>query len=183
VSREDLRGALKATASALTAAHVPFALGGSYALWVHGAAEPDNDVDLVVAEPDADAAARALEAGGFELRPTPENWLFKVVVDEAIVDVLHRLNGIPVDAARVGAAGVVEVFGVRMRVLDPTQVVSVKLQVMNEHYCDFGALLTPVRAVREQIDWVQVTRDVTGNPFAQAFLFLLDRLGIVESPA
>ena len=45
-----LRAALKRSAAALKADDVPFALAGSYALWVHGAPEPDHDVDLVVAE-------------------------------------------------------------------------------------------------------------------------------------
>ena len=45
-----LRDALKRSAAALKADGVPFALGGGYALWVHGAPEPDHDVDLVVAE-------------------------------------------------------------------------------------------------------------------------------------
>src|SRR5690349_5269737 len=46
---EHLRIALKRSASALKADGVPFALAGSYALWVHGAPESVHDVELVVA--------------------------------------------------------------------------------------------------------------------------------------
>ena len=49
--------ALKRSASALKADGVPFALAGSYALWVHGAPESTHDVDLVVPE-------RARRGGG-----------------------------------------------------------------------------------------------------------------------
>ena len=46
---------------------VPFALAGGYALWAHGAPEPDHDVDLLVAEPDVEQldwpALRAAAAG------------------------------------------------------------------------------------------------------------------------
>ncbi len=49
---------------------------------------------------------------------------------------------------------------------------------MTVHYCDFGALLPHVRAVREQLDWGRLRSEVEGNDFAAAFLFLVDRLGI-----
>src|SRR4051794_24966398 len=52
MSQDDLREALKRAASALKADGPPFALAGSYALWVHGGPEPSHDVDFVVAEED-----------------------------------------------------------------------------------------------------------------------------------
>ena len=36
------------------------------------------------------------------------------------------------------------------------------------------------RALREQVDWERVCREVAGNDFAAVFLVLLDRLGIVQ---
>jgi len=65
-----------------------------------------------------------------------------------------------------------------MPVLPPTQVVSEKLTSLNEHHCDFAALLPGVRAVREQVNWGVVRRETADNEFAAAFLFLTDRLGI-----
>ena len=50
---------------------------------------------------------------------------------------------------------------------------------MDEHYCDFGQVLPVVRALREQVDWDVVRRSAEGAPFAEAFLFLLDRLDVV----
>src|SRR4051812_43057240 len=96
VRQDRLRDALKRAASALKADGPPFALGGSYGLWVHGGPEPDHDVDIVVAEPDAERAAEVLGAAGFEIERPAEDWLFKATVDDALVDVLHRLNGVPI---------------------------------------------------------------------------------------
>ena len=62
--------------------------------------------------------------------------------------------------------------------LAPTLVVTEKLLSLNEHHCDFAALLPAVRAVREQVDWNQVRAGTADNPFAAAFLFLTDRLDI-----
>lgn len=175
---DELREALRRAASAL-AAHGPgFALAGSYALWVHGAPEPVHDVDFVVAEPDAEAAATALAKAGFTIERTPEAWLFKACVDGAVVDVLHRVNGVPVDADLIHSAEGRDVLAVRMPVLAPTQVVIQKLRALNEHHCDFASLLPSVRAIREQVDWERVRASTADNHFAAAFLLLVARLGI-----
>ena len=176
---DELRDALKRAASALKAQGPEFALAGSYALWVYGGPEPVHDVDFVVAEPDADAAAATLEQAGFNIDRTPEDWLFKACVGDAfVIDVLHRLNGVPVDAATIRSADELDVLAIRMPVLSPTQVVTEKLCSLNEHHCDFASLLPGVRAVRENVNWERVRADTTDNDFAAAFLVLTDRLGI-----
>lgn len=178
-TNEELRDALKRAASALKAHGPEFALAGSYALWVYGAPEPVHDVDFVVAEPDTEAAAVTLQKAGFRIERTPEDWLFKACVGEDfVIDVLHRLNGVPIDAETVRSAKDFDVLAIRMRVLSPTYVLAEKLNSFNEHNCDFSALLPAVRAVRERVDWQRVRLDTADNDYAAAFLFLTDRLGI-----
>lgn len=156
-----------------------FALAGSYALWVYGGPEPVHDVDFVVAEADAEVAAKTLENAGFGVRRTPEDWLFKADVGgDFVIDVLHRLNGVVVDARTLDAAEVREVLALRMRVLPPTRVLIEKLRALSEHYCDYTTLLPAVRAVREQVDWPAVRAQTADNDFAAAFLVLTDRLAI-----
>jgi len=175
---EQLRDALKRATSTLKQNGPQFALGGSYALCVLGAPEPVHDVDLVVAEQDADHAARVLGEAGFEIERTPEDWLFKAHCGEVMVDVLHRLAGDPVDADLLDRATEREVIGMRIPVLPPTEMIVVKLRSLTEHHCDFSALLPPVRAVREQLDWPRIRKETADNDFAVAFLVLTDRLGI-----
>ena len=175
----DLRDALKHAASALKADGPEFALAGSYALWVYGGPEPVHDVDFVVAEEDTEAAALTLEKAGFEIDRTPEDWLFKACVEQQfVIDVLHQLNGIPVNADVIAAAEELDVLAIRMRVLSPTHVITEKLNSLNEHHCDFAALLPAVRAVRERVNWDKLRADTVENDFAVAFLVLTDRLGI-----
>jgi Nucleotidyl transferase of unknown function (DUF2204) len=183
-----LRTALKSSTSALKADGVPFALGGGYALWVHGGPEPSHDVDLVVAESDVEMAANSLAAAGFRIERPPEDWLFKAYYDDdppvtaegqALVDVLHRLGGVEVEHSLLDTAHEYEVLGVRIPVLPPTPIMIAKLRSLSEHYCDFAALLLVVRAVREQVDWAEIRGATQDNPFAEAFLLLLERLGII----
>jgi hypothetical protein len=175
----DLRDALKHAASALKADGPEFALAGSYALWAYGGPEPVHDVDFVVAEEDTEAAALTLEKAGFQIDRTPEDWLFKACVEQQfVIDVLHQLNGIPVNADVIAAAEQLDVLAIRMRVLSPTHVLTEKLNSLNEHHCDFAALLPAVRAVRERVNWDRLRAETVENDFAVAFLVLTDRLGI-----
>lgn len=175
----DLRDALKRAASALKANGPEFALAGSYALWAYGGPEPVHDVDFVVAEQDTEAAALTLEKAGFRIDRTPEDWLFKACVDQQfVIDVLHQLNGTPVAPDVIANADELDVLAIRMRVLSPTHVLTEKLNSLNEHHCDFAALLPGVRAVRERVDWARLHTDTAENDFAVAFLVLTDRLGI-----
>ncbi len=178
-NRHALRDALKRAASAMKADGPDFALAGSYALWAYGAPEPVNDVDLVVAEHDADAAAAVLGDAGFDIERTPEDWLFKARTNGVVVDVLHRVNRRKVDDELISAAAVRDVLAVPMRVLSPTMVLCQKLRSLDEHYCDFSTLLPATRAVREQVDWDRVRSATSDNDFASAFLFLAERLGLV----
>lgn len=176
---DGLREALRRAAAALTAHGPGFALAGSYALWAHGAPEPVHDVDFVVAQDDAEAAEATLRKAGFQIVHAPEGWLFKAYPDDdVLVDVIYQLNGVPVDAAVLATAEVLDVLAIRMPVLPPTVVVTEKLRSLNEHHCDFAALLPAVRAVRERVDWGEVRAATADNAFAAAFLMLLDRLGI-----
>lgn len=176
--RERLRAALKRSASALKSASIPFALAGSYALWVFGAPENTHDVDLVVTEDVVEDAVRCLREDGFAVERPPEDWLFKAHLNGAMVDVLHRVNAAPVTAKLLERAVEADVLGLRIPVLPPTEVISAKLQALSERYCDIGRLLPPVRAVREHLDWARLNHDCAGNPYGRAFLFLADELGL-----
>jgi hypothetical protein len=183
LAHEDtLRDALRQAASALRAHGPEFALAGSYALWVHGAPEPLHDVDIIVAEADVEHAAATLVAAGFDVIRTPEDWLFKATMNAAVVDVLHRVNGAVVNPALIATADTVEVLAIPMHVLSPTIVFAQKLKSLHEHHCDFATLLPAARAVRERVDWPVLRAETKNNDFATAFLFLIDRLGITESP-
>lgn len=174
----QLREALRAAVAALKENGPRFALAGSYALWSYGAPEPRHDVDLVVAESDVAMAAAVLEKAGFVVEYPPEDWLFKARTGDAFVDVLHRVNGIPVDPATLDSAEFRDVLAINMPVLAPTVVIIQKLRSLDEHHCDFAKLLPAVRAIRERLDWERIKADTADNDYAAAFLVLVQRLGL-----
>lgn len=176
--REAMREALKHTAVALKGSEVAFALGGGYAAWALGGPEPDHDVDFVVADQDRAHAVRVLEQAGLRIEVPPEDWLFKVFRDDAMVDVIHRIGGVPVEPALLERAVETEVLSIRMPVLSATDLVAGKLLALSEHACDFGKVLPAARALREQVDWDRLRSEVGDSPYAEAFLVLAQRLGV-----
>ena len=181
--RDEIRDLLKRTAVALKQEGVPFALCGGYAAWVRGAPEPDHDADFLVTEADAERAAKALADAGLDVVPPAEDWLTKVVGENAFVDVLWRTCGTPVEMDLIERAEVLPVLSVLMPVLRATDILTTKLMALEEHYCDFGRIIPVARAMREQVDWEVVRRDVARNDFAAVFLVLLERLGVIDPPA
>jgi hypothetical protein len=180
VDRETVRDLLKRTAVALKQAGVPFALCGGYAAWVRGAPEPDHDADFLVAATDAERAAAALADAGLPVVEPAEDWLVKVVTENAFIDVLWRTCGAPVTDELIERAEDLPVLSVHMPVLEATDIIVTKVMALDEHYCDYGRLLPVARAMREQVDWSDVRSRVAGNDFAAVFLVLLERLGIIE---
>ena len=178
--RDEVRELLKRTAVALKQADVPFALCGGYAAWMRGAPEPLHDADFLVTAADAERAGKALAEAGLEVVEPAEDWLIKVVGEQAFVDVLWRTCGKAVENDLVERAEVLPVLSVQMPVLGATDIVTTKLLALDEHYCDFARDLPVARALREQVDWGMVRRDVADNDFAFVFLILLERLGIID---
>jgi hypothetical protein len=176
----DLRQAMKRVAVTLKESGLPFALSGSYAAWARGAPEPTHDVDFVVAEADAARAEEYLSGAGLRVEQPPEDWLFKVYTDGARVDVLFRTNGDPVRRENLTEVEELDVISVRMPVMSATDLVVSKLRSLDERYCDFGLALPMVRALREQVDWDDVRERVQGSDFAEVFLDLAVRLGIIS---
>lgn len=176
--RDDLQDGLRRTAVALGRAGIPFALVGGYAAWARGAPEPSHDADFAIAEADVERAKAVIAAAGLEVRDPAEDWLFKAYRRGALVDVIFRMVGEPVTPAMLARSDVIEVLAVRMPVMDATDVLSAKLRVLGEHFCDYTRLLPIARALREQVDWDRLAGEVREHPYARAFLFLLDELGV-----
>ncbi|WP_258724535.1 nucleotidyltransferase family protein [Cellulomonas sp. NS3] len=181
--REAMHDGLRLVAVALGQADIPYALCGGYAAWARGAPEPDHDADFLIREEDADVARVAIAEAGLEVIDPAEDWLFKAFHKGELIDILFRMTGEAVDDGMFERADRIEVLAVRMPVLSATDVLSSKLRVLGEHYCDFSRLLPVARALREQIDWEVVRREVGDNPYARAFLFLLDDLRVTPADA
>jgi len=179
---EGLATTLKRVASVLKQADIPFALGGSFAVYAHGGHSSDHDVDFLIREQDKDRALEELAAVGFEVEQPPEDWLVKVYDEGRMVDLIYRPVESPVTDATLADSVVRPVESIAMPVVSATQLMVHKLLSYTQHYCDFATGLPVARSLREQIDWERVRRETRQSPYAEAFLVLLDRLDVVRMP-
>ena len=179
---EGLATTLKRVASVLKQADIPFALGGSFAVYAHGGHSSDHDVDFLIREQDKERALEELSAVGFETEQPPEDWLVKVFDDGRMVDLIYRPVESPVTDATLADTVMRPVEAINMPVLSATQLMVHKLLSYTQHYCDFATGLPVARSLREQIDWERVRRETAQSPYAEAFLVLLDRLDVVPLP-
>jgi hypothetical protein len=178
---EALIVTLKRVASVLKQAEVPFALGGSFAVYAHGGHSSDHDVDFLLRKEDVEAALRALVDAGFTAERPPEDWLVKVYDDGRLVDLIYRPVECPVTDETLADTVVRPVGAIHMPVLSATALMVHKLLSFTQHHCDFARGLPLARSLREQIDWDRVRRETAHSPYAEVFLILLDRLGVVPA--
>jgi hypothetical protein len=179
---EGLAGTLKRVAAALKQSGIPFALGGSFAVYAHGGHSSDHDVDFVIREQDKERVLEELAAVGFEVEQPPEDWLVKVYENGRMVDLIYRPVESPVTDATLRDTEMLSVESIYMPVLSATQLMIHKLLSYTQQYCDFATGLPVARSLREKIDWDRVRNETAGSPYAEAFLVLLDRLDVVPLP-
>ncbi|MFG1608878.1 nucleotidyltransferase [Actinoplanes sp. NPDC049265] len=180
---EGLATTLKRVASVLKQAEIPFALGGSFAVYAHGGHSSDHDVDFLIREQDKERALEELAAVGFETEQPPEDWLVKVYEEGRMVDLIYRPVESPVTDATLADSVVRPVEAIAMPVISATQLMVHKLLSYSQHHCDFATGLPVARSLREQIDWERVRKETAQSPYAEAFLVLLDRLDVVAASA
>ena len=178
---QSQRELLKSVATTLKRAGIPFALAGGYAVWSRGGPESTHDVDFVIPPSRIDDAVQALHAAGHDPHPNSEDWLMKVSLDDIVVDLIHRLPIGDVDEALLDRCDERSVDSVRMPVMCATDLLMCRMLAFTEHSCDFGPVLGFARALREQVDWEVVRERTRQNPFAAAFLQLLESLDVTDA--
>jgi Uncharacterised nucleotidyltransferase len=174
---------LKRAIGVLSTAEIPFALAGSMACWALGGPPSRHDVDLAIRQSDAEPALEALEAAGFTAERPPESWLVKAWADGVLVDLIWHPMGLQVTDKVLSATLVVNIDGMEVPALAPTDVLTSKLLALNEAHLDFEGLLAIVRGVREQVDWPELRRRTEERPLARSFLYVADELGLIPEAA
>ncbi|GHE49117.1 nucleotidyltransferase family protein [Streptomyces capitiformicae] len=173
--------AAKEVASLLKGGGHPFALAGGVAVYAHGGPGTlQHDVDFCVLPEDIEAVTATLETAGLEVVEPPEDWLLKTRSHGQEVDLIFRPARTPVTRELLDRAEVLSVESMWMPVLAVTDLLVGRLLAFSEHYCDFGAVLPIARTLREKIDWARVRHECGAEPMPAAFLYLLERLNVIE---
>ncbi len=173
---------MKVAVAVLRDAEVEFMLGGSMAAWARGGPEPDNDLDLMVKPEHAEAALEALAGAGMRVERPPEEWLYKAWNGEVLIDLIFRPSGLELTDEVFARGERISVMAVATPVMALEDALVTMLYALDEHALDYSQLVLIARALREQVDWPQLRRRAAGSPFAQAFLTIVEGLGIATPP-
>jgi predicted nucleotidyltransferase len=177
---DELLHAMKHGAAVLRDHDIDFALAGGMAVYARGGPESGHDVDFIIKPEDADRALEALAEDGWRCERPPEGWLVKVYDErDAMIDLIHAPNHVPVDDEMLERATELEVYAIVMKVMSVTDVLVTKLLALKEHEVDYESVLEVARACREQVDWDVLRERTAGSPYAAAFLTLAEELGLM----
>jgi len=180
-SFEELIEAMKAAAKILNDEDVEFVLGGGLSAWARGGPRSEHDVDFLIKPEDAEEALHAFESAGWRTEKPPEGWLYKTWHENgALVDLIFDPASGPITQEIIDRSHEGEVMALRARVATLEDVLVSKLMAIREQELNYSSVLEWSRALREQINWVEVRERTQGSPFAKAFFVLLEELGIVD---
>jgi hypothetical protein len=177
---EVLAESFKKAAAALKAAEIPFMLGGGLACWARGGPETGNDLDFFVKPEDAERAIDALASSGMRPERPPEDWLLKAWDGDVLVDVIFHPLGMEITDEALARAEDLNVSAIWTPVMPLDDVITTKLNALNEHFLNYEGLLGIARSLREQVDWEQVRARTAESPFARTFFVLLEELDVVS---
>jgi hypothetical protein len=180
---EPIFETLRLAVAAMRDAHVPFALGGSFAAWARGGPLPQKDLDLMVKPHDAERALQALAAAGMRTDKPPEEWLYKAFHGDVMIDVIFHPSGLEITDEVLERADRISVMAIDTPVMKLEDMLATKLASLDEHSLDYRTLLAITRALREQIDWAALEAQAGSSAFAKAFFTLVRELGIAPGAA
>lgn len=182
-SLEALTESLKRAVSILEGQQIPYLLGGGLGSWARGGPPSSNDIDLMVAQPDAQRALDALASAGMRTEKPPEQWLFKAWDGDILIDLIFEPAGMRITPAVFERGEDLSVAGMYVRVMALDDILVTKLLALDEHSADYRDLLQIGRALREQVDWPRLRGRTSSSPFARAFFTLAEGLQITSSEA
>jgi hypothetical protein len=177
---DAFEASLKKSVAAFREAQVPTLLGGSLAIWARGGPETKHDLDFMVKPDDADRALQALVDVGMKPEKPPEAWLYKAWDGDVLVDIIFQPRGLEMTDEVFERGETREVMAISVNLMALEDVFATKLLALDEHNCDYSALLLRARSLREQIDWDHLRERTEDWPFARAFFVLAEGLGIVQ---
>ncbi|MFT3856262.1 MAG: nucleotidyltransferase [Aquabacterium sp.] len=142
-------------------AHVPFLVGGAFALRHFTGIERDTkDLDLFIRKTDFERACELLAQAGFTTELTFPHWLAKVYQGEAFIDLIFNSgNGLTlVDDEWFDHAAVADVLGMRVLVHPAEEMLWSKAFIMERERYDGADVAHILKACAATLDWPRLMR-------------------------
>ena len=135
---------------------IPFLVSGTFALASYtGIDRPTKDVDVFAKAGDALKMLHHFKEHGFDVEIVDERWLSRITRGELFVDIITNMPTVTthvtddwfVDAPEA------ELFGVKVRLVPPTQFIWSKIFVADHHRYDGADVAHMILKCHDKIDW------------------------------
>lgn len=157
----EVRAFYRRVLATLSAAGVPFLVGGAYAYGHYtGLVRHTKDLDIMVRPADCADTLAALGAAGYRTELTFAHWLGKAFDGDALVDVIFNSgNGVcPVDDEWFAHAVEAEIFDVPVRLCPPEEMIWQKAYIMERERYDGADVAHLLRSHGGDLDWARLLR-------------------------
>ena len=136
-----------------------FLVSGTYALASYtGIDRPTKDVDVFAKAGDALKMLHYFKEHGFEVEIVDERWLYRITRGDLFVDVITNMPTVTThvtDEWFLGAPDA-ELFGAKVKLVPPTQLIWSKIFVQDHHRYDMADVAHVILKCHETIDWKQL---------------------------
>ena len=153
---ERARAFYLSTLTLLSDAHIPFLVGGAYALNHYtGIERYTKDLDVFVQREHYGAVEIVLGAAGVETELTFPHWLGKASCEHASLDVIFSSgNGLSqVDDAWFAHAAIGSVLGAEVRICPPEEMIWSKAFINERERYDGADIMHLLLACADRLDW------------------------------
>ena len=140
----------------LAESRIPFLLSGTYAVTAFtGITRPTKDLDIFCKASDYPRILSFFKQQGFEIAIEDERWLAKVYEGQWFFDVIFsaRSASIPVSDDWFEGAPEIEVYGTRVRITKPTELIWSKVFLQDRYRYDGADVAHVILKKSDEIDW------------------------------
>jgi len=135
---------------------IPFLLSGTYAVTSYtGVVRPTKDLDIFCKAGDYPRILSYFQAKGFGISVEDERWLARVCQDRYFFDVIYaaKTGEIAVTEDWFEDAPEIEVYGTKVRITKPTELVWSKIFVQDRYRYDGADVAHVILKQADAIDW------------------------------
>jgi hypothetical protein len=144
-----------------------FAVGGGMAFsGLSGRLRNTKDLDLFVPPAQRELAADIVRSCGYTdyyaLEPYDRGWIYRGYKAPVILDIIWQMANYraAVDEQWVTRGPLVDVYGMKLRLLPPEELVWAKMYVVQRGRCDWPDLMSVLHARASSMDWEHLMRRV-----------------------
>ena len=175
---EELLAKFKQATDVLEAHGIDYIVFGCIAVWAYGRRRKTRDIDILIRREDAKRTLTALDETGFLTEETDHRWLYKATLNHSAIDLIFEARGnVKLTDEILGRHRLVEIGGVPFRVMDPENLVLMKILATKEiRPADWYDALSVLENV-EPFDWdyfINKARKYT--TYVLSFLFFAESI-------